>query len=147
MLMVSFVAGAATGPFAIQHFNRVANYGVFANLTADFLASVVLMPALAISLQPGALGLGHSAWPVSIGSPAGPPRGVIAIGHLFATRRRAALTWPSAPEAALAISYLAIVFACLWRGRLRWIGAAAGGGGRPLAKADPAGRLDRRRRR
>ncbi len=45
----------ATGPFAIQHFNRVANYGVFANLSADFLASVVLMPALGVSLTlPGA---------------------------------------------------------------------------------------------
>ena len=56
MLMVSFVAGAATGPFAIQHFNRVANYGVFANLTADLLASVVLMPALALGVLLQALG-------------------------------------------------------------------------------------------
>ena len=38
MIMVSLVAGAATGPFAIQHFNRVANYGVLASdLTADFV--------------------------------------------------------------------------------------------------------------
>ncbi len=41
LFMVSLVAGAATGPFAIQHFNRIANFGVFANLTADFVASVV----------------------------------------------------------------------------------------------------------
>jgi competence protein ComEC len=33
MLSVSLVAGAATGPFSIQYFNRVAVYGVFANLT------------------------------------------------------------------------------------------------------------------
>jgi competence protein ComEC len=127
MLMVSFVAGAATGPFAIQHFNRVANYGVFANLTADFLASVVLMPALAISLAAEALGLGHSAWPV-FWVAGWAARGVVAIGHLFATARMAALTWPSAPEAALAVSYLAIIFACLWRGSLRWVAA-------PLAAA------------
>jgi len=57
MVMVSLVAGAATGPFAIQHFNRVANYGVFANLTADFLASAVLMPALALCLAAQAIGL------------------------------------------------------------------------------------------
>ena len=34
----------------------------------------------------------------------------------------AAVTMSSAPEIALAVSYLGIVFACLWRGRLRWIG-------------------------
>ena len=28
----------------------------------------------------------------------------------------------SAPQIALVISYIGIVFACLWRGRLRWIG-------------------------
>jgi competence protein ComEC len=32
------------------------------------------------------------------------------------------MTISSAPTIALAISYLGIIFACLWRGRLRWIG-------------------------
>src|ERR1700761_7728343 len=59
LFMVSFVAGAATGPFAIQHFNRMANYGVFANLMADFIASAVMMPALAVSLPFEALGVGR----------------------------------------------------------------------------------------
>jgi competence protein ComEC len=127
MLMVSFVAGAATGPFAIQHFNRVANYGVFANLTADFLASVVVMPALALSLVVQALGLSDVAWPV-FWVAGWAARGVVAIGHLFAHGPGAALTWSSAPEAALAVSYLGIVFACIWRGSLRWVAA-------PLAAA------------
>ena len=34
----------------------------------------------------------------------------------------AAMTLPIAPQVALAISYLGIVFACLWKGQLRWIG-------------------------
>jgi competence protein ComEC len=119
---VSFVAGMATGPFAIQHFNRVANYSVFANLSADFLASVVLMPALGVSLLCQGLGVTHvlafpaywlSGWSA---------QGVITLGHLFATAPWAVLTAPSAPEAALAISYLGIILACLWRGRLRLIG-------------------------
>ena len=75
MLAVSLVAGAATGPFSIQHFNRIAVYGVFANLTADFLAGAVMMPALAI----GAFGRGVGVWPgggvgVRCSSPAGAPR-------------------------------------------------------------------------
>jgi competence protein ComEC len=122
MAVVSFVAGAATGPFAIQHFNRVANYGVFANLTADFVASALLMPSLALTLLAQALGFSAALaapvlWLAGISA-----RAVIFLGHVFAIAPGAAMTLSSAPEIALAISYLGIVFACLWRGRLRWIG-------------------------
>jgi competence protein ComEC len=122
MAVVSFVAGAATGPFAIQHFNRVANYGVFANLTADFVASALLMPSLALSLLAQAVGLSSSLaapvlWLAGVSA-----RAVIFLGHMFAVAPGASITLASAPEIALAISYLGIVFACLWRGRLRWIG-------------------------
>ena len=122
MLMVSFVAGAATGPFAIQHFNRVANYGVFANLTADFLASVVLMPALGLSLLAEGLGLAHTVGAPALWTAGWAARGVGWLGHLFASAPGATVTMPSAPQIALVISYLGIVFACLWRGPLRWIG-------------------------
>ncbi|HEX4180799.1 MAG TPA: ComEC/Rec2 family competence protein [Caulobacteraceae bacterium] len=122
MLAVSFVAGMATGPFSIQHFNRVANYGVFANLTADFLASVALMPAVALA----ALGELLNVNPIWLGGPlwvAGwAARSIVALGHFFAHAPGASFTVPSAPTIALAISYIGIVFACLWRGRLRWIG-------------------------
>ena len=122
LAVVSFVAGVATGPFAIQHFNRVANYGVFANLTADLIASVVLMPVLALVLLAQAVGVGSAVatpvlWLAGVAS-----RAIIAIGHVFTTAPGAAISLPSAPEIALAISYLGIVFACLWQGRLRWIG-------------------------
>jgi competence protein ComEC len=122
LAVVSFVAGAATGPFAIQHFNRVANYGVFANLTADFVASVVLMPSLAIALLCQAAGLDSSAAAPVFWICGQAARAVIALGHLFAAAPGAAINLSSAPEIALAVSYLGIVFACLWRGALRWIG-------------------------
>jgi competence protein ComEC len=122
MAMVSFVAGAATEPFAIQHFNRVANYGVFANLTADFLASALLMPALAMTLAAQGLGLSAAVATPVLFVAGWAAKSVIWLGHVFAVAPGAAMTVPSAPEIALAISYLGIVFACLWRGRLRWIG-------------------------
>lgn len=122
MAMVSFVAGAATGPFAIQHFNRVANYGVAANLTADFLASAVLMPALGLCLLVQSIGLGPAQAAPLFWLAGWAARGVIAIGHLFSEAPGAAVTMASAPEIALSLSYLGIVFACLWQGRLRWIG-------------------------
>ena len=121
-LMVSFVAGTATGPFAIQHFNRLANFGVPANLSADLVASVVLMPALALGVAAEALGLGHAftdppLWVAGWGAKA-----IVGLAHIFAHAPHSGLTYPSAPFPALAISYLGIVFACLWRGRLRFIG-------------------------
>jgi competence protein ComEC len=122
MAVVSFVAGAATGPFAIQHFNRVANYGVFANLTADFVASALLMPSLALTLLAQAFGLSATLAAPLLWLAGASARTVIFLGHLFAVAPGAGMTLPSAPEIALAISYLGIVFACLWRGRLRWIG-------------------------
>ena len=122
LAMVSFVAGAATGPFTIQHFNRVSNYGVFANLTADFIASAVMMPALAICLMLQALGFGHGVAAPVLWLAGWASRSIVAIGHFFTTAPGAAFSMSSAPEIALAISYVGIVFACLWRGALRWIG-------------------------
>ena len=120
LFMVSLVAGAATGPFAIQHFNRIANFGVFANLTADLVASVAMMPALAMALLleiPGH-GLAGPALFVAGWS----ARAIIAIGHVFATAPAAGLATPAAPAAALVLSYFGILFVCLWRGHLRWLG-------------------------
>ena len=122
MVMVSLIAGLATGPFAIQHFNRVANYGVFANLTADFIASAVLMPALALCLLVQALGLGAEQVGPLFWVAGWAARSVISIGQFFSTAPGAAVAVASAPTIALALSYLGIVFACLWRGKLRWIG-------------------------
>jgi competence protein ComEC len=122
MLMVSFVAGAATTPFSIQHFNRIANYGMFANLTADLLAAMVLMPALTLSVLLQALGVSHAILApllVIVGVAA---EAIVAVGHLFSNLPGAKLTISSAPTIALIVSYLGIVFACLWRGRLRWLG-------------------------
>ncbi len=122
LAVVSFVAGAATGPFAIQHFNRVSNYGVFANLTADFVASAVLMPSLAIALLCQSLGLDSQAAAPVLWVCGQAARAVIALGHVFSTAPGAAISLSSAPEIALAVSYLGILFACLWRGALRWVG-------------------------
>jgi competence protein ComEC len=128
MLAVSFVAGTATGPFSIQHFNRVANYGVFANLSADFIASVVLMPAVALSTVGELVGADPTLLQGPLWIAGWAARAIIGLAHVFANAPGAALTIPSAPTLALAISYVGILFACLWRGPLRWIGA-------PLAAA------------
>jgi competence protein ComEC len=119
LFMVSLVAGAATAPFAIQHFNRVANYGVLANLTADLLASAVMMPALAVALLLEIIGHGAATPALFVAGWAA--RSILWLAHVFAHAPAAAGSAVAAPEVALALSYLGIIFICLWKGRLRWI--------------------------
>ncbi len=128
MATISFVAGAVTGPFAIQHFNRMASYGLFANIAADFLASALMMPALALAAIGEALNLDPVALTPFLLLAGWSGRAILAVAHLFATAPGASHTFASAPPPALALSYIGIVFACLWKGALRWVSA-------PLAAA------------
>lgn len=114
----SLVAGMATGPFAMQHFNRTAVYGLFANLATSPVADFLMMPALA---------LGALLEPVGLGAPflwaAG--KGIdlmLWIGHYTARLPGAVQTVASAPDFVLPIAFLGVLFICLWKGRLRWLG-------------------------
>ena len=49
-------------------------------------------------------------------------RSIVWLAHFFATAPAATLTPSAAPSVALGLSYLGILFVCLWNGRLRWIG-------------------------
>ncbi|MEN5362926.1 ComEC/Rec2 family competence protein [Brevundimonas intermedia] len=114
----SVVAGLATGPFAMQHFNRTAMYGLLANLGTSPVADFILMPALAIgaALEPMGLGgpfLAIAGWGVDL---------MLAIGTWTAGLPGAVRTVASAPDYVLPIAFLGVLFVCLWQGRLRWLG-------------------------
>ena len=120
----SFVAGLATGPFALQHFNRVASYGLVANLVVSPLSSFVIMPFLALGAALEPLGLGGPfLWVAGRGIDA-----MTAVAHATAVQPGAQLTVASAPAIALPLAFLGVMQLCLWKGRLRWLGA-------PLAAA------------
>ncbi|MBC6980773.1 ComEC/Rec2 family competence protein [Caulobacter sp. 17J80-11] len=117
--MTSLVAGLATGPFAMQHFNRVAVYGLAANLAAAPLSSFVVMPFLALgaALEPiglGGLFLHVAGWGV---------QATTMVGAWIAGLPGATRTVASAPAAALPIAFFGLLFVCLWKGRARWLGA------------------------
>ncbi|TFW11093.1 ComEC/Rec2 family competence protein [Brevundimonas intermedia] len=114
----SVVAGLATGPFAMQHFNRTAMYGLLANLGTSPVADFILMPALAIGAALEPLGLGGpflaiAGWGVDL---------MLAIGTWTARLPGAVRTVASAPDYVLPIAFLGVLFVCLWQGRLRWLG-------------------------
>jgi competence protein ComEC len=117
--MVSLVAGAATGPFAIQHFNRTANYGLLANSIESPISSFVTLPALAVGALLEALG----GWGKPLLTVAGwGVRATLAVSDWVAKLPGAIVVVPSAPAIALPVSFLGLLFACLWKGRARWAG-------------------------
>ena len=76
------------------------------------------MPALALGAALEPLGLGApflavAGWGVDL---------MLAIGSWTAGLPGAVRTIPSAPDFVLPIAFLGVLFICLWRGRLRWLG-------------------------
>lgn len=117
-VLASLVAGAATGPFAMQHFNRSAMYGLAANLATAPLSDFIIMPALALGALLEPVGLGAPfLWLASKGIEA-----MLAIGTWTAGLPGAVRTIASAPDIVLPLAFLGILFCCLWRGPLRWLG-------------------------
>ncbi len=117
-LAASLVAGLATGPFAMQHFNRTAVYGLLANLATAPVADFLMMPALALGAALEPLGLGAPfLWLAGQGVDL-----MLAIGHWTAGLPGAVRTVASAPDVVLPIAFLGVLFICLWKGRLRWLG-------------------------
>jgi len=117
-LGASFVAGLATGPFAMQHFNRVATFGLVANLLVAPISSFLMMPALALGAVLAPLGLGDlplAAADIAIDT-------MNQIARTAAAMPGAQLTIASAPGWTLAAAFLGILWLCLWKGPLRWIG-------------------------
>lgn len=109
--VTSIIAGGATAPFAIYHFNRFAEYGLLANLAAVPLTGLWVMPwgLLALVLMPFGLeelalepmGLGLQATDWIAGSVAGLPGSVIYAGAM--------------PPLALALIAFGGVWLCIWR--------------------------------
>ncbi len=117
-VLASLVAGAATGPFAMQHFNRSAMYGLAANLATAPLSDFLIMPALALGALLEPVGLGAPfLWLAAKGIEL-----MLAIGAWTAGLPGAVRTIASAPDVVLPLAFIGVLFCCLWRGPLRWLG-------------------------
>jgi competence protein ComEC len=114
------VAGLATAPFAVFHFNRMASFGLIANLGAVPLTALWVMPwsVMAYLLAP----LGLEAWPLTAmgwGLDA-----VLWIAHAVAALPSAAVLMPEMPVAAMVLIALGGLWLALWKTRLRMAGLA-----------------------
>src|SRR5690606_3926779 len=82
------------------------------------IADFAVMPALALGALLEPFGLG---WPFLWAAGQG-IAATLGIGGWVAGLPGAVRTVASAPEAALPVAFLGVLFCCLWRGPLRWLG-------------------------
>lgn len=69
LLLSSFVAAMATSPIAAAHFNRMAQYGLLANLLAVPVMGTLVMPAGVVAALLAPIGLaGPALWVMGIGT-------------------------------------------------------------------------------
>lgn len=117
-LAASFVAGLATGPFAMQHFNRVSTWGLLSNLATAPISSFLMMPGLALGAALTPFGLGQA--PLAVAGFAIDLMNRVA--HIAANAPYAQLVVASGPAWTLAAAFLGLLWLCLWKGPLRWAG-------------------------
>lgn len=119
-LLASVVAGLATAPFAAFHFNRIAVYGVAANMLAMPVISFVIMPMAGLTLLLLPLGwegpaLAVMGWGIDA---------MLWIAHETASWPGASGRVPTPPDLALGLVTLGGLWLCLTRGRRRLAGLA-----------------------
>lgn len=120
LLFSSLVAGSATAPYAAAHFNRVAHYGLLANLLAVPVMGFVVMPGAVMAAVLAPLGLEAPAlWLVEQGS-----AWILAVAQMITSWDGASSTLPQPPALVLPLMTLGACFVVLWQGRLRLAGLA-----------------------
>lgn len=116
--LTSGVAGLATAPFAVFHFQRLARFGLAANMIAIPVMGLVVMPAAiaAVCLMPlGAEGpaLTVMGWGLGI---------ILWAAHGVADWPMATASHGAWPGSALALMGAGLLWLCLWARPWRWAG-------------------------
>lgn len=110
--LTTLVASTATAPFAIFHFNRIALYGLAANLIAVPVMAMWIMPfgLLSFLLMPlglESLGLAPMGWGIEV---------VLSVADTISALPGAVAMVPPMPTAGLVIVALGGLWLCLIRG-------------------------------
>lgn len=118
LFVTSTVSGLATMPFALFHFERIAGFGLVANLFAMPIISLISAPLAGASLLLAPLG--GDVWALRWFG--GSLEAILHIAHFFADLGDERLAnWPKMPSASLAIFASAIAVYTMVYGRLEKI--------------------------
>lgn len=119
LVATSVLAGVATAPYALYHFQRASLYGVAANALAVPLTSFFIMPAGMVAMLLMPLGLEWIALkPMGFGCWL-----VLEIARIVAAWPGAAPAFPAMPAWGLLAATFGLLLLCLLRTRLRLLGA------------------------
>lgn len=114
-VLSSLIAGTATAPIAAAHFNRIAEYGLLANLLAVPVMGTMVMPMGVIALILAPIGLATPAlWMMERGCAL-----ILLIAEEVAEMEGAVMAVPTPPTVVLPLLGLAGVFLLL--GRPLWL--------------------------
>jgi competence protein ComEC len=116
--LTTVVATLATAPYAIFHFQRLAVFGLPANLVAVPLMAMWIMPLGVAALLAMPFGLASpflTAMSWGVGA-------VIAVAHAVASWPGAVAVLPAMPLSGLVALSLGGLWLCLWRGSWRYGG-------------------------
>ena len=121
VLLTTFVAGTATAPFAIYHFNRFADFSMAANLLAVPVTALWVMPwaIIAFMLMPFGgenLALVPMGWGINI---------VVEVAKTIADWPGAVTLMPAMPVWGLMLVAIGGLWMCIWRRRWRYGGGVA----------------------
>ncbi|MEL7110381.1 MAG: ComEC/Rec2 family competence protein [Pseudomonadota bacterium] len=127
LIVTSIVSSAATAPFALFHFDRVAGLGVLANLAAMPIISLVSAPLAGVALLLAPIGLDGWAlrgFGLSL-------EALLAVAHTFSGSNAASPGFPPMPELSLVIFVAAIAICTLslsgrWKAAIMLMLAGAG---------------------
>lgn len=120
-VVTSFIAGLATLPFALFHFDRLSSYGVFANAIAVPLTAFWIMPMAALSLLLMPFGL---EW-LPLQAMGWGCDALLWVAHWVADWPGAIAVLPAMPTMALPVVAIGLLWLGMARGRWRAVGAAA----------------------
>jgi competence protein ComEC len=119
VVLSSAVAGAATAPIAAAHFNRIADYGLMANLASVPVMGSVVMPAAVAAAVLSLIGLAAPAfWVMGQGT-----RWILHVASTVAGWENSITAVPAPPAAVLPLLALGGLWLLIWPGRLRPAGA------------------------
>jgi competence protein ComEC len=133
LAVTSALAGTACLPVAASHFGTAAAYYVPANMLAVPLTALWIMPwgLAALALMPvglHGLALTPMGWGIGV---------VLWIARGVSSWPYAALAVPQMPPESLAVAVAGLLWLCLWRTRVRFLGLVAVATGLAIAWVTP----------
>ncbi len=131
LLLTGLAVEFALMPIALFHFHKAGLYGAAANIVAIPLTTFVVMPAEALALVLDGAGLGAPAWAVVDAALSA----MLAMAHAIGAAPGAVAALPTMPTSAFAAMVAGGLWLALWRGRVRWWGAAPALAGAAIALA------------